>query len=151
VAELLKGTFRALRAAAKRWMWVEECLVALGGHFIATHMHLLEKARTLQQRVRAPDRHFCQVPRCSRAAAHAHHILPRSQGGPDDDWNLVSLCAAHHLFGIHGGRIRVTGRRRMSWSGNSGCGGAVRRRRCRDRGGHPASERPSLDTTVSLQ
>jgi hypothetical protein len=28
-AELLKGTFRALRAAAARWRWAEECLVAL--------------------------------------------------------------------------------------------------------------------------
>jgi hypothetical protein len=43
-------------------------------------------------------------------AVHAHHIKSRSQGGRDDEWNLVSLCAAHHLHGIHGGRIRVTGR-----------------------------------------
>jgi hypothetical protein len=43
-------------------------------------------------------------------AVHAHHIKSRSHGGTDDEWNLVSLCAAHHLHGIHGGRIRVTGR-----------------------------------------
>jgi len=50
-----------------------------------------------------------KVPGCSRAAVHAHHIIPRSQGGTDDPENLVSLCAAHHLHGIHGGRMRVTG------------------------------------------
>jgi len=110
IAVLLKGTFRALRAAAKRWMWVEECLVALVDHFIETYRHLLAWARTLQRRIRARDRHCCQVPGCSRRAVHAHHIIHRSQGGTDDDWNLASLCAAHHLNGIHGGRIRVTGR-----------------------------------------
>lgn len=35
--------------------------------------------------------------------------MPRSQGGSDDPSNLVSLCAAHHLRGVHGGLMRVTG------------------------------------------
>src|SRR4051812_2623427 len=109
VATLLKGAFRALRTAAQRWMWVEDCLLALAAHFIETYRHLLQRAKTLQRRVRARDRHVCQVPGCSRPAVHAHHIVPRSQGGTDDPANLVSLCASHHLNGIHGGRIRVTG------------------------------------------
>ena len=33
----------------------------------------------------------------------------RSGRGSDDPENLISLCAAHHLHGIHGGRMRVTG------------------------------------------
>ena len=110
VASLLKGTFRALRAAAKRWMWAEQCLVALAAHFIDTYKHLLTWATTLHHRIRERDRHCCQVPGCSRPAVHAHHIKARSQGGTDDEWNLVSLCAAHHLHGIHSGRIRVRGR-----------------------------------------
>jgi len=93
VAALLKGACRALRAAAKRWMWAEDCLVALAEHFIETYKHLLAWAKTLQRRIRARDRHVCQVPGCSRAAVHAHHINPRSQGGTDDEWNLISLCA----------------------------------------------------------
>ena len=93
IAALLKGACRALRAAAKRWMWAEDCLVALAEHFIETYKHLLAWAKTLQRRIRARDRHVCQVPGCSRAAVHAHHINPRSQGGTDDEWNLVSLCA----------------------------------------------------------
>ena len=109
-AGLLKGAFRALRAAAKRWKWAEECLVALAAHFVWTYKHLLKRARTLQRRIRDRDRHVCQVPGCSRAAVHAHHIIPKSKGGTDDEWNLVSLCANHHLHGIHGGRMRVTGR-----------------------------------------
>jgi len=110
IATLLKGTFRALRAAAKRWMWAEQCLVALAMHFIDVYQYLLAKAETLQRRIRSRDRYVCQVPGCSRGSMHAHHIIPKSRGGTDDDWNLVSLCVSHHLNGIHGGRIRVSGR-----------------------------------------
>jgi HNH endonuclease len=109
VAETVKAAFRAARAAAKRWLSAEECLVKLAEHYIETWRALLTKARTLQQRVRERDRHYCQVPGCSRAAVHAHHIKPRSQGGTDDPSNLISLCVAHHLRGIHDNRIRVTG------------------------------------------
>lgn len=27
---------------------------------------------------------------------HIHHILFRSQGGPDEDWNLIALCKYCH-------------------------------------------------------
>ena len=110
VAEVVKAAFRAARAAAKRWTSAGECLVRLAEHFIETWNEILKEVNTLQRRIRRRDRHFCQVPGCSRAAVHAHHIIPRSRGGADDPSNLISLCAAHHLFGIHGGRMRVTGR-----------------------------------------
>jgi hypothetical protein len=110
VAEVVKAAFRAARAAAKRWLSAGECLVALAEHFIETWRAQLKQANTLQRRIRTRDRHFCQVPGCSRAAVHAHHIKLRSQGGSDDPENLISLCAAHHLYGIHGGRMRVTGK-----------------------------------------
>jgi len=109
VAEVVKAAFRAARAAAKRWLSAGECLVAMADHFIETWREHLKQANTLQRRVRARDKHRCQVPGCSRTSVHAHHIIPRSQGGTDDPENLVSLCAAHHLYGIHGGRMRVTG------------------------------------------
>jgi hypothetical protein len=109
VADVVKASFRAARAAAKRWLSAGECLVTLAEHFVETWIALLKQANTLQRRIRARDRHFCQVPGCSRAAVHAHHIKPRSLGGSDAPSNLISLCAAHHLHGIHGGRMRVTG------------------------------------------
>ena len=71
---------------------------------------ILAERNTLQKRVLARDRGFCQVPGCSRAATQAHHIDDRSAGGADEPWNLVSLCAAHHLHGVHLGYIRVSGR-----------------------------------------
>ena len=77
----------------------------------------MKKARTLSQRVRERDLGRCQFPACSRRAVHAHHVDPRSHGGPDTQENLVALCACHHLVGIHGGFIRVSGRApdRLVW------------------------------------
>ncbi|UCE03100.1 MAG: HNH endonuclease, partial [Candidatus Latescibacterota bacterium] len=39
-----------------------------------------------------------------------NHIQERSHGGPDTDWNLHAVCAAHHLHYIHAGRASVRGR-----------------------------------------
>ena len=50
--------------------------------------------------------HYC----AERLGISVHHILLRSQGGTDDEWNLISLCAVHHLRGVHGGYIRLSGR-----------------------------------------
>ena len=45
----------------------------------------------------------CAVPACSsRRNLHVHHIAFRSAGGTDDPGNLITLCASHHLHGIHG-------------------------------------------------
>jgi hypothetical protein len=39
---------------------------------------------------------------------HRHHIIYRSAGGPDDTWNLVTLCAGCH-DDEHHNRLRLTG------------------------------------------
>jgi hypothetical protein len=70
----------------------------------------VKQRSTVQRRVLKRDKGFCQVSGCSRAAAHAHHIMPRARGGSDDPSNLVSLCVAHHLHGVHDGHIRVSGK-----------------------------------------
>jgi len=31
-------------------------------------------------------------------APNAAHIIPKAYGGPDDDWNLIHLCANHHYL-----------------------------------------------------
>ena len=57
------------------------------------------------------DRWRCAVPACSaRRALHDHHVVFRSQGGDNARDNRVTVCAAHHLHGIHEGHIRVRGR-----------------------------------------
>ncbi|MGZ6126223.1 MAG: HNH endonuclease, partial [Myxococcales bacterium] len=109
VAEVVKTAFRAARALAKRWLAPGECLFILADHFVKTWAAAVKTARTLQQKIFARDGFCCQVPGCSRPAMHAHHIEFRSHGGSDDPSNLVSLCVAHHLRGIHGGLLRVRG------------------------------------------
>jgi hypothetical protein len=38
-----------------------------------------------------------------------HHLVPRSEGGTHDAWNLTLLCSAHHTA-RHEGRLIIRGR-----------------------------------------
>jgi hypothetical protein len=52
----------------------------------------------------------CAVPACrSRRNLHDHHVVFRSHGGANDRDNRITICAAHHLHGLHAGRIRARG------------------------------------------
>jgi hypothetical protein len=106
----VEDAFRTIRQRSAAPLSSGECLVAMFADFIDVWTPLLARRTTLQKRVLERDGYLCQVPGCSRAAAHAHHIQSRAAGGPDEMWNLTSLCAAHHLRGVHMGRLRVTGR-----------------------------------------
>lgn len=53
----------------------------------------------------------CTVPGCtSLRNLQDHHIRFRSAGGSDALENRTTLCAFHHLRGVHAGRVRCTGR-----------------------------------------
>jgi len=63
-----------------------------------------------EHRVFARDNWRCTVPGCSSYRnLHDHHVRFRSVGGGDDLANRTTLCAYHHLRGVHAGRIRVIG------------------------------------------
>ncbi len=110
VGALLDAAIRAAReAAAGSWLPPGECLTRIAEHFVETWEQALAERSTLQKKVIARDAGFCQVPGCSRAAAHVHHVLYRSRGGADEESNMVSLCAAHRLHGVHRGWVRVRG------------------------------------------
>jgi len=83
---------------------------SVAAKFIETWKAELAERSTPHRRVLARDGGRCQVPGCSRAALHAHHVLYRSRGGGDEEENLVAMCAAHHLHGVHRGYVRVRGR-----------------------------------------
>lgn len=58
----------------------------------------------------ARDGWRCVIPGCtSMRNLHDHHIVFRSTGGSDDGQNRVTLCAFHHLRGVHRGTVRCTG------------------------------------------
>jgi len=114
---LLETALAAARALARKWIPESECLRMILQHFVDTWEPVLKQRNTLQRRVLARDRGYCQVPICSLAAAQGHHIDYRSAGGSDEPENLVSLCAGHHLHGVHMGYVRVRGKApdRLHW------------------------------------
>jgi 5-methylcytosine-specific restriction endonuclease McrA len=126
VGKLLSAAFRAARGAAGEWLNPEACLVRVAEHFIETYESAVPARRSRGAKVLLRDGGFCQVPGCSRPAAHVHHVRFRSRGGGDEDSNLSSLCAAHHLHGVHAGYIRVRGSAPggLTWELGLGPGGA---------------------------
>jgi hypothetical protein len=71
----------------------------------------------------------CTVPACTaRRNLHSHHIVFRSAGGSDELWNRTTLCAWHHLRGVHAGRApSARGARWEGWdSGARAFGVGVR-------------------------
>jgi hypothetical protein len=52
----------------------------------------------------------CAVPGCrSRRNLHDHHVVFRSHGGDNARDNRITVCAAHHLHGLHRGSIQARG------------------------------------------
>ncbi len=52
----------------------------------------------------------CTVPGCTaRRNLQSHHIVFRSRGGPDEPSNRTTLCAFHHLRGVHAGTVSCHG------------------------------------------
>lgn len=64
----------------------------------------------LRTNVLERDRYRCRGCVTSRGRLEVHHILYRSQGGPDALWNLITLCRQ-----CHGRAHGVTGTRVAPW------------------------------------
>lgn len=56
--------------------------------------------QALCNRVLQRDNYKCRHCKC-RKTLQAHHIIFRSHGGDDADWNLITICSHCHS-GIHG-------------------------------------------------
>jgi hypothetical protein len=110
IAVLLAAAVEAVRERSDRPVPPGKCLAILAWHFVETWSGRGTPRRTRSREVRERDGGHCQVPGCSRAATHAHHVDFRSHGGGDEPENLVGLCAFHHLRCVHGGWLRVVGR-----------------------------------------
>lgn len=75
-----------------------------------------EQWRKVQREV--ADRWWCEgaTPACPvgrHRGAHAHHVILRSRGGPDEAWNLKWLCAAAHDW-VHANPAAATERGLMA-------------------------------------
>jgi hypothetical protein len=84
------------------WRGIEHLLRHVRAEWLAQPRH--------RDPVFARDGWRCAVPVCTaRRALHDHHVLFRSRGGDNRRANRVTVCAWHHLRGIHGARVRVWG------------------------------------------
>jgi hypothetical protein len=78
-----------------------------------------------EARILERDDYRCRAPGCTaRKHLEVHHVVFRSQGGPDAPDNLVTLCHAHHHHAVHRGTLRITGRApyALVWEFGSGSG-----------------------------
>lgn len=59
----------------------------------------------------ARDGWHCTVAGCTaRRNLQSHHVVFRSRGGAVEPWNRTTLCAFHHLRGVHAHRVSCQGR-----------------------------------------
>jgi hypothetical protein len=110
VADHWDDAIRRLRAAPDPLpTWAAAMLLV---QHAVTEWERIDPARIpTEHKILERDGYRCRVPGCtSRRNLEAHHIIRRSQGGPDDPWNRVSLCHHHHHHAVHGpGTVRVSG------------------------------------------
>jgi hypothetical protein len=100
---LLHSERAAAEVSPKEWECVERILQT----FVAGWSMRQTAAWRRRYRIFERDGWRCRVPGCSaRANLQVHHVVFRAQGGGEDDGNLATLCATHHLRGIHQGRLR---------------------------------------------
>jgi len=72
---------------------------------------VLDEKVAARHKVFARDGWRCATPGCtSMQNLHDHHIEFRSAGGSDEPDNRVTLCAFHHLRGVHAGVLGCVGR-----------------------------------------
>jgi hypothetical protein len=116
VARLFKGVLatvqRRIERKTGRTASESEALDAMLEHCFAAWSPQDPKIPP-DHRVFERDGWRCTVPGCtSYRNLHSHHIVFKSDNGPDDDWNRTALCAAHHHRCVHEGigRIRIRGR-----------------------------------------
>ncbi len=103
VVALLRDVIDAFADPAEpRWTALERLLRHVITHWESTPRH--------HDPVFARDGWRCTVPACSsRRNLHDHHIRFRSRGGDNRRDNRTTVCAAHHLHGLHDGTIRASG------------------------------------------
>ncbi|MEO6027681.1 MAG: HNH endonuclease signature motif containing protein [Candidatus Binatia bacterium] len=103
VVALLRDVLDAFADGAEpRWTALERLLRHVITHWENTPRH--------HDPVFARDGWRCTVPACSsRRNLHDHHLRFRSRGGDNARDNRTTVCAAHHLHGIHDGTIQASG------------------------------------------
>jgi hypothetical protein len=113
VAQLFRAVLATVRRTIERRTGR---LPSAGETFGAMLEHAIDAWAPPGSRPRAAHRIFardgwrCTAPGCSSFRnLHDHHIVFRSAGGGNAPANRTTLCAWHHLRGIHAGIMRCRG------------------------------------------
>ena len=117
VARLLRATLctvrRHLERRTGRCPTEGDAVEAMLDHALAAW----EESTAVHSSLRRAHRVFerdgwrCTVPGCSSYRnLQDHHVRFRSAGGGDELENRTTLCAWHHLRGVHAGTVRCSGR-----------------------------------------
>lgn len=109
--------FRAVLCTVRRRIERQTSRLPTEGQaFEAMLEHVFAAWGAQNERVRREHRVFerdgwrCTVPGCSsRRNLHDHHIVFRAVGGDNELGNRTTLCAWHHLRGVHAGIVRCVG------------------------------------------
>ncbi len=109
--------FRAVLCSVRRWIERGTGRLPTSGEaFEAMLDHALETWWGTEARlgrahpVIERDGFRCTAPGCSSYRnLHDHHVRFRSKSGSNALANRTTLCIAHHLRGVHAGRVRITG------------------------------------------
>ena len=94
---------KADRQLTEQRQFVErKSYVAADGREVLYKLDWKRRVKQLQDRCGGRCEHIFKTAageemRCSRAAAHAHHVVKRSKGRDDRISNLVALCIFHHV------------------------------------------------------
>jgi hypothetical protein len=112
------ATLRAVLATVRRHLERRTGRMPTAGEALGAVLdHAIESWAAVAERTRAAHRVFerdgwrCVVPGCtSMRNLHDHHVRFRAAGGSNALDNRVTLCAFHHLRGVHAGIVRCTGR-----------------------------------------
>ncbi len=103
---VLNSVRRRLPPRDGRQATAGEALDAMIDHVIDAWDQKPSRRRAIFER----DGWRCAVPGCtSQRNLHEHHVAFRSHGGGDEPENRVTLCAWHHLRGVHAGVLRIRG------------------------------------------
>jgi hypothetical protein len=110
--------FKAVLCTVRRRLERESGRLPTSGEALGVMLdHAFSTWGALDQKVAARHKIFardgwrCAVPGCSSMQnLHDHHIRFRSAQGGNAPENRITLCAFHHLRGVHAGLLRCVGR-----------------------------------------
>ncbi|MDX1388687.1 MAG: HNH endonuclease signature motif containing protein, partial [Acidobacteriota bacterium] len=109
--ELWTEARRRIRAATgDSWIPDREILKRAAVEFLVTYLPVWFEELAGGNPIAVRERFRCAIPGCTVHGGAPHHLRYRSQGGSDEEDNLLNVCYTHHIEGQHRGRIRVHGR-----------------------------------------